>query len=311
MKNPFPYTLDNKRYQTWNYYLRNRFGKKVYKVPVSLGTTCPNRDGSKSKGGCTFCLSGGGGTPYIKGLLGEQFAISKAPMEAKWPDSLAMPYFQSFSNTYVPAEDLSSAIEEVLDFPNVIGVCVATRPDCLGDDIIKVLEKFNKKTFLLVELGLQTIHDKTADKINRAHTYNDFLDGYNKLAERDIPVCVHLINGLPCETPRMMLETAREVAKLKPHSVKFHMLHILEGTVLADEYRSSPFPLLTREEYVSTVCDQIEVLPPETVVQRVTGDPPADYLIEPRWTTNKLWVRNAIDKEMARRNSYQGIKYDK
>lgn len=306
MSNPFPYTLDNKRYQTWNYYLRNRFDSKVYKVPLALGVTCPNRDGTKATGGCTFCLSGGGGTPYIPGSYKEQFALASKPLEAKWPDSLAMPYFQNYSNTYLPANQLKEALEEALALPKTVGICVATRPDCLDEDILKVLTKISQKTFLIVELGLQTVHDDTAENLNRGHSYQEFVDGYNKLANRNIDVCIHLINGLPNETKAMMMETAKKVAGLNPHSLKFHMLHVHKGTKLAEEFQREPFPLLTREEYVEIVCDQLEVLPKEVVIQRITGDPIVDQLIAPKWTANKLWVRNAIDKEMARRNSWQG-----
>lgn len=306
MKNPYPNTLDNKRYQTWNYYLKKRFNNKVYKVPLSLGVTCPNRDGTKGTGGCTYCLSGGGGTPYIKGTLREQFEKSAAPLESKWPNSYAMPYFQSYTNTYVKPEILREALNEALNLPKTVGICIATRPDCLPEGIIEVLHEFSRKTFLIVEMGLQTIHEETGELINRGHNYDEFLEGYSKLAVLGIPVCVHLINGLPNENKNKMIETAKEVATLNPHSVKFHMLHILKGTKLAEEYSETPFPLLSLEEYVDIVCDQIELLPAETVIQRVTGDPPQDDLIAPSWTLNKLVVRNEIDKELARRNSYQG-----
>lgn len=309
MCSSFPFSLDNKRYHTWNYFLKTKFGKKVYKVPLSLANTCPNRDGTKGVGGCTFCLSGGGGTPYIPGSFIKQFQEASAPLEAKWPDSLTMPYFQSYSNTYLSANTLRAAMDEAISLPRAVGLCLATRPDCLSDDIIDILCKFSSRALLIVELGLQTIHEKTARQINRGHSYEEFVDGYNKLVSLNIPVCVHLINGLPYETVEMMLETAKTVASLKPHSVKFHMMHVLSGTKMAEEYSQNPFPLLSMEEYVQVVCSQIELFPPETVIQRVTGDPPKDYLIDPKWTLNKLLVRNSIDKELAKRDSLQGMNF--
>lgn len=306
MKNPFVHSLDNKRYYTWNYFLKTTFNSKVYKVPLSLATTCPNRDGSKGIGGCSFCFSGGGGTEYSEDNLREQFREASKPLEKKWPNSLSMPYFQSFSNTYVDVAVLKKALEEAMMLPKAVGICIATRPDCLPDDIVELLAEISKKTFLMVELGLQTIHQSTANIINRGHTFEEFLEGYSKLTTHNIPVCIHLINGLPHETKDMMLASVNAVSDLEPHSVKLHMLHVLRGTRLAEEYCAKPFEMLTKEEYVQIVCDQIELLPPQTVLQRVTGDPPKELLLTPLWTLDKLWVRNAIDKELVRRESWQG-----
>lgn len=311
MSNPFPYTLDNKRYQTLNYYLRNRFGKKVCKVPLALATTCPNRDGTAGVGGCTFCSASGGGGAQVAAAkpLEEQFRESLVPLHAKWPEAATIPYFQSYTNTHLPLETLKDATEKALTLPGAVGLSLATRPDALPKDIVAYLGELAKQTYLVVELGLQTIHDSTGESINRCHSYQDFLEGYWALEKAGVPVCIHLINGLPFETPEMMLETAKAVAELSPHSVKFHMLHIVENTVLAEEFKNQPFPLLTKEEYTEIVVRQMEHLPPSTIVERVTGDPVAGELVAPQWTLHKLWVRNAIDKFQAEQNTWQGKHY--
>lgn len=309
--NPFPYSLDNKRYHTWNYFLRHSFGHKVFKVPLPLAATCPNRDGSKGVGGCSFCLADDSAKVYQKGSLLAHYQAAAQPLLKKWPQALPMPYFQSFSNTYVAPEILKAALEEAAALPNAVGISIATRPDCLGVPQMEVLKQQAQRTFLIVELGLQTVHDDTAQRICRGYGWQEFLQGFQKLEDAGIATCVHLINGLPGETHSMMLETSRKVAALEPHSVKFHMLHLMQGTALTRMYQQAPFPLLTREEYVQMVCDQLEQLPPQTVVQRVTGDPPRQGLVAPGWTTDKLWVRNAIDKELLRRGSMQGAHWNK
>lgn len=307
--NPFPYSLDNKRYHTWDYHLKNKFGQKVFKVPLSLATTCPNRDGSKGYGGCSFCSShGGGGVTQKSSAMEEEYFLNRSALEKKWPNALCLPYFQSYTNTYLPLEELKSGVEKALSLSNTVGICIATRPDCLPDKTVSYLEELSKQTYLVVELGLQTIHEKTAQRLNRCHTTAEFYQGYEKLASRQIPVCVHIINGLPDQTPDDMMQTALAVSQLQPHSIKIHMLHLLKQTRLAKEYQTAPFELLTREEYVDIVCRQLELFDPAVVVQRVTGDPPKEELIAPEWTKDKSWVRNSIDKWFATHNSYQGMR---
>ncbi|MFV0401643.1 MAG: TIGR01212 family radical SAM protein [Oscillospiraceae bacterium] len=307
----FPYSSDNKRYHTWSYHLKQTFGRKACKVPLSLGTTCPNRDGTVGSGGCTFCLGGGGGSLHSDAAAEMEAAYTQGLnlQRRKWPDAAGMPYFQSFTNTYIPNHRLRAALEAASRLPDAVGISIATRPDALPPDILDCLEEFAACIYLVVELGLQTAHDATGRRLNRGHSFDAFLEGYRKLADRNIQVCIHLINGLPGEDADMMLETACQVALLCPHSIKFHMLHLLEGTRLLEEYRQKPFPLFNREEYVDILCSQIELLPPETVVQRITGDPPRELLAAPEWTRNKLWVRNALDKEFLRRDSFQGKLY--
>lgn len=310
MSNPFIQSDDNKRYLTYNYYLRHKFGGKVFKVSLNASMSCPNRDGTKGIGGCTFCSESGSGdfagSPTDD--ISKQFNQIKEKMHIKWPKAVYIPYFQAGSNTYASVDTLRNLYETALSLPNVVGLSIATRPDCIDEEIADLLKEISEKTYLTVELGLQSIHDETAKLTNRCHSYSDFITGYELLAKRNINICVHIINGLPNETHEMMIETIKEVAKLNPHSVKIHLLHIIKGTKLCEELLQNKFSELSFEEYVSTVCDQIELLPPEVIIQRVTGDGYKNTLIAPLWSLKKFCVMNEIDKEFVRRNSFQGCK---
>lgn len=292
-----------KLYLTQNEYLRNRFGTKVIKIPLCGGFTCPNIDGSKGIGGCTYCTGGGSGVfgGDKNDTVSVQFEVVRALLRGKWGDGLYIPYFQANTGTYAPLERLRALYEEALSLENVVGLAIATRADCISNDTAAYLMELSKRTYLTVELGLQTIHDDTAQRINRCHSYTDFLEGYEKLAERGINVVVHIINGLPYESREMMLRTAEAVGQLHPHGVKIHMLHLIRGTKMAAEYEAHPFHILTLEEYVDIVCDQLELLPEDTVIQRVTGDGDPMTLIAPLWTLKKFVVMNEIDKELRRR----------
>lgn len=310
MKNSFEYSLDNKRYHTWNYHLMSKFGEKVFKVSLNAGFTCPNIDGTKGYGGCIYCSDAGSGDfagkPDESVLV--QFEKVKEKMHQKWSKAKYIPYFQAHTNTYAPVETLKEKFEPVLAQEGVVGLSIATRADCLPDDVVDYLYDLSKRTYLIVELGLQTVFDETGALINRCHTYKDFLDGCKKLSDKGINVCVHLILGLPGETKEMMLKSVYEVAKLKPHAIKLHLLHILKGTRLAKMYENKEFKTLTREEYVDIIVDALEILPKETIIQRLTGDGAKDDLIAPLWSLKKFCVLNEIDKEMVRRNSYQGCR---
>lgn len=309
MENKFKYSLDNKRYHTWNYHLNRKFGCKVFKVALNGGFTCPNIDGTKGKGGCIYCLSGSGdfaGNPAHEILT--QFEEVKARMHEKWSEAKYIPYFQAHTNTYAPASVLRDRFEGVLAQENVVGISIATRADCLGDDVLEYLSELNERTYLIVELGLQTIYDKTGELINRCHTYADFLKGYDELKKRGINICVHLIDGLPFETKEMMIESAKAVAAMEPHSVKLHLLHVLKGTRLAEMYLRGEFEVMSMEDYVETVVDQLELFDEETIIQRVTGDGGWNTLIAPEWSLKKFVVMNEIDKLMAARDTYQGAK---
>lgn len=311
--NPFEFSSDNKRYRTYSHYLKERFGKKVFKVSLNLGLSCPNRDGKKGFGGCIYCsekLSGDfGGNPSES--LDMQFEKVRLSMEKKWEGGLCIPYFQAGTNTYADIGFLKEAYEKALSFDNVVGLAIATRADCITEDIADLLCDISKRTYLVVELGLQSVHDSTAELINRCHTYEEFLTGYNMLKERNINVCIHLIDGLPGETREMMLETAGEVGRLSPHAVKLHLLHMIRGTKLFDMYEKGLVRPLELEEYVNIVCDQLELFPKETVIERVTGDGAKDTLAAPMWSLKKLCVMNEIDKEMGRRNSFQGRLFER
>ncbi len=292
-----------------DHYMRSVFGKKACKVPIDGGFTCPNRDGSKGIGGCTFCSERGSGdfTAGREYGISEQIDIGAEMMRRKWKDAALIPYFQSFTNTYAPLKVLKERFSEALSHPLASGICIATRPDCITDETAEYLHSLASEHFVMLELGLQTIHDITAVKFNRCYTFDEFLKGYEKVS--DLFTCIHLINGLPGENREMMLESAEVIGRLHPKAVKLHLLHVLEGTALAEEYKSGKYQPMRREDYISVVCGQLELLSPETVIERVTGDGAIGNLLAPLWSTKKLTIQNDIDKELFKRNSFQGIKY--
>lgn len=311
-ENPFPYSLDNKRYHTWNRFLQDRFGCKVAKISLNGGFTCPNIDGTKGVGGCRYCSGGSGafaGNPTKS--ISEQFADGKLKMGKKWQDTKYIPYFQANTNTYAPLPRLKELYEEALSQDGVVGLAIATRPDSITDEVYEYLAEINKRTYLLVELGLQSVFDETGERINRCHTYAEFEGCYKRLKEYGISVCVHLIMGLPGEDKPMMLESVRRVASLEPECVKLHLLHILEGASLAEDYKNGLIRCMELREYVDVIVDALELLPSQTVIQRLTGDGARNELIAPLWTLKKFVVLNEIDKEMLRRNTVQGAKYVK
>lgn len=302
-----------KRYNTWNGHLRTKFGKKVMKIALNGGFTCPNIDGKKGYGGCTYCSSSGSGDfagdPAHSILT--QFEEVKSRMLKKWHEGLYMPYFQAHTNTYAPASVLRERFEPVLKKYGVVGISIATRADCLENDVLEYLSELNGRTYLIVELGLQSIFDSTGERINRCHTYAEFLEGYNKLADRGINVCIHLINGLPGEDKDMMLESAKTVAALRPHCLKLHLLHVIRGTRMEQELLEGRVSLMSLEDYIDIIVRQLEVTYPQTVIQRLTGDGARADLVGPMWSLKKFEVLNAIDRELEKRDTYQGKKADK
>ena len=302
----FKYTLDNKRYHTLNYYYQNKYGCKVFKVSLNAHFTCPNIDGTKGYGGCIYCLNGSGNYNDDTDIL-TQFNEVKKVLHKKWPNAKYIGYFQANTNTYANVSELKEKYELILKQDNVVGLNIATRPDSISDEVLDYLDELNKKTDLVVELGLQTIHDKTADLINRGYHLNEFEDCLNKLNEKHINVVVHIINGLPYETKKDMIETVKYLSNKKILGIKIHMLHILKNTKLFNMYLKENFHVLTKEEYVDIVCDELEYLNENIVINRITGDPDKDELIEPFWLTKKFGVLNEIDKELKRRNTYQGF----
>ena len=299
----FLYSLDNKRYHTLNYFFRNKFGSKVFKVALNAGFTCPNY----KNGGCIYC-SHGSGNNYQEMDLVEQFNLVKIPLERKWPNSKYIAYFQANTNTYAPLSVLKEKYEQVLIITNVYGLDIATRSDALSEEILDYLSELNKRTFLIVELGLQSMHEDTLKFIRRGHDLKSFEEAVKKLKERNIFVVVHIINGLPYETKEMMIETVKYLNTLGIDGIKIHMLYISTGTPLALIYKERAFHLLTKEEYIDIVCEQLEYLDPKIVIMRITGDPIKEELIAPTWLVKKFCVLNDIDKKKKKRDIYQGDK---
>jgi radical SAM protein (TIGR01212 family) len=313
--NPFVNSDSNKRYYTYDYYLRKTFGGKCAKIPLDGGFTCPNIDGRCSVGGCIYCSSRGSGDFAASPDLSvfEQYEITAGKLKGKWNTDRCIPYFQAHTNTYAPLSVLREKYEQALALPGAVGLNIATRADCIEDDVAAYLAEIAERTVLTVELGLQSAHDDTAEKINRGHTFAQFLEGYWKLrkASEKIGICVHMIFGLPGEDDERMLMTVREVATLCPDQVKIHLLHVLRGTPLADMYECGEYTPLERERYISLVVRALELLPPGTVIARLTGDGMGDDLLAPEWSRKKVSVINDIDKMMYSLDTYQGKFYSK
>lgn len=311
--NPFPYTDDNKRYHTWNYYLKHQFHQKIFKVALNAGFTCPNRDGTCGYGGCTFCSSLGSGdcAGDIHDDLQKQYAQGISMMQRKWPSGKPMAYFQAYTNTYASLSVLKTTFEPFFQKQDMPAISIATRADCLDDDIIQYLQTKTQEKEVWIELGLQSMHNQTALKINRGHTLAVFLDCIHRLKDTNLKICVHIMNSLPGESTDDMLKTAKLCASLPIHAVKIHMLHIIKDTKMAEQYQALSFPLLSKEAYIQLVIAQLEILPPEMIIQRLTGDGVQDQLIAPLWTIHKRQIINDIDKAMANQNTWQGRLYQK
>lgn len=308
--NNFKYSNANKRYHTLDYYYKTRFHSKVFKVSLNAGFTCPNIDGTVGHGGCIYCSKSGSGefAGNKEDSLKKQFEEIKNMMLHKWPNAKYIGYFQAHTNTYADVKTLKRLYETVLSFDNVIGLNIATRPDSISDECLEYLTELNKKTYLTIELGLQTTNEKTAKLINRCHTLDCFETMVKKLRKQNIDVVVHIINGLPYETKEDMINTVKYLNDLDIQGIKIHMLSILKDTPLEKMYKKKPFKVLTKEEYIDIVVSQLEYLRPEIIIHRITGDPKLDDLIEPDWLTKKFCVLNDIDKEMVKRDTYQGKK---
>lgn len=304
----YPFPSDGKRYYTWNQHLRNEFGFKVFKVALDAGFDCPNRDGTVAFGGCTFCSVAGSGDFAGDRVdsIADQYEKVKSKMNQKWKSGKTMAYFQAYTNTHAPLHILKEKFEAALAQEEVIGISIATRSDCLPDEVVEYLAELNKRTYVWVELGLQTVHERTAQLINRAHDFPSYVEGVTKLRKHGIRVCTHIINGLPLEDNEMMMETVREVAKLDVQGIKIHLLHLLKGTPMVKQYEKGMVEFMERDAYIQLVADQLEVLPPQMVIHRITGDGPINLMIGPMWSLNKWDVLNGIDAELERRGSWQG-----
>lgn len=310
----FLYAEDqNKRYHSWNYALRQQFGEKIFKVPIDGGFDCPNRDGTVAHGGCTFCSVSGSGDMIVapEDPLPIQFRKEIDMMHQKWPGvAQYIVYFQNFTNTHAPLAVIKERFEQVVNLPGVVGLSIGTRPDCLPDDVVEYLAELNERLYLWVELGLQTTYEQTSELINRAHSYQTYLDGVAKLRKHNIRVCTHLINGLPGETYEMMMENVkRTILDSDIQGIKLHLLHLMRNTRMLRDYHEGRLRLLGFKEYVDIICDQLELIPQDIIIHRLTGDAPFESIVGPMWSLKKWEVLNAIDQEMLRRDSYQG-KFD-
>ena len=306
----FSFSSDNKRYHTLNFYNNNHYGKRVMKAVIDAGFTCPNADGTKGVGGCIYCRDGSGyfTSRYSDNIYEDvtnQLEREKERIYKKYPNSPIIAYFQANTNTYAPLHVLEKAYNAALDF-GVAGISIGTRADCLSDDIIVLLKAVAQKTDLTIELGLQTIHDKTAEIINRCYSYAEFLKGYEKLKTVGIRTCLHIINGLPGESHEDMINTAKTVGRLAPDGIKIHLLHINSGTALEKMYLEGKYIPMEKDEYIKTVAEQLLYIPQTTVIERLTGDGDRRYLVAPLWSRDKISVLGGIDKLMAELDIWQG-----
>ena len=306
----FKYSNTNKRYHTLDYFYKEKFNSKIFKVSLNAGFTCPNIDGTVGFGGCIYCSKTGSGEFAGNPLdnIEKQFNDGKEMMLKKWPNAKYIGYFQARTNTYAPVKVLKKLHDKVLEQDNVVGISIATRPDAISNECLDYLNELNKKTYLQIELGLQTIKEETTKLINRCHSLECFENMVKELRKRNIDVVVHIINGLPYETKEDMLNTVKYLNKLDIQGIKIHMLSITKDTPLEIMYEKEKFHVLTKEEYIDIVVDQLELLRPEIVIHRITGDPKLEDLIEPKWLVKKFCVMNDIDKEMVKRDTYQGSK---
>ncbi|PMP97735.1 MAG: TIGR01212 family radical SAM protein [Thermodesulfobacterium geofontis] len=298
-------------YYTLNEFLKEKFGEKVKKIPLDAGLTCPNRDGTKGLGGCIYCDSKGSGTGFFKEgkSLEEQVKFFLEIFKRKKFNKF-IAYFQSFSNTYAPVEKLKELYDIVFIDPSIVGLAIGTRPDCIDEKNVDLLKTYQEKGYYLwVELGLQSIFNKTLELINRGHTFEDFLEAYSLLKENNIPVVVHIIFGLPEETKEMMMETVKTLAKLKVDGIKFHALYIPKGSKMEEIYLKGEYKPLEMEEYVELVAYALTYLPPSTVVHRVCSEAKEEDILAPLWITKKMEVINLLRKVMSEKELYQGKNY--
>ena len=302
---------NGKRYHSLNYFLRDKFGEKVFKISLDGGFSCPNRDGKINSGGCLFCSERGSGD-YAgdrESSITKQFDNIKEMMAHKWKSGKYIAYFQAYTNTYAPINELKRKYEEALNQEDVVAIAIATRPDCLDDDVLDLLEEINNKVYLWIELGLQTSNDETAKRINRGYKLETFEDAMKKLKERNIDVVVHDILGLPGENKEDMLKTIDYIAHSGAIGIKFHLLHLLKQTPMVKAYERGELEFLSQEDYIELITKGITMIPKEMVVHRLTGDAPRELLIGPMWSLKKWEVLNSIDKVLEDNDLWQGKSY--
>jgi radical SAM protein (TIGR01212 family) len=300
-----------KRYNAFSEELKRLFGCRVQRISVDAGFSCPNRDGSLDTAGCIFCGGHGSGSHgIIRDLpISGQIGDGKEVMRRKYKAERFIAYFQAYSNTYAPVEQLRTQYEEALSVPDVVGLIIASRPDCLPDEVLDYLQELSRQTWLWLELGMQSMHDRSLSLINRRHDHACSVDAIQRAMSRGLRICSHVILGLPGETREEMLATARELNRLGVHGAKLHLLHVMKGTVLAEMYGRGELKVLDRDEYAGLVCDFLELLDPSILIHRLTGDGGHDNLVAPLWSLKKFEVLNLIDAEMERRGTRQGSKF--
>lgn len=297
-----------KRYTDYNSYLRQIFGCRVQKISIDAGLTCPNRDGRIATGGCIYCNARGSGTgASAQGIpVAEQVVRSKERMAKRYKAARYIAYFQSFSNTYAPVSVLKRLYDEALTVHGVVGLAIGTRPDCVDGAVLDLLESYAKNYLVWIEYGLQSAHDPTLKRINRGHDFACFDNAVAMTRNRGIRICAHLILGLPGETREMMLSTAQTIARLGIDGVKLHLLYVVKGTGLEALYRQGQYRCLEQQEYVDILCDVLELLPREMIIQRLTGDPHPEELVAPFWSLQKSQTFSMIQEALAKRDSWQG-----
>jgi radical SAM protein (TIGR01212 family) len=301
-----------RRYYDYNFHLRQRFGTRVQKVSIDAGFTCPNVDGTVAVGGCTFCdnRSFSPSRRLPRQTIREQIDDGISRLQRRYDCDHFMAYFQPATNTYAPVEKLRRLYDEALAHPQVVAMAIGTRPDCVPDEVLDLLEEFAGRTYLSVEYGLQTMHDRSLDAMNRGHHHDRFIDAMQRSRGRGFEICAHIILGLDGETHDDMLATAREAVRLGVDSVKLHHLYAVKNTELADQLARGEVKLLERDEYIRTLVDILELLPPHVIVERISGDAPPQYFIGPAWCLDKPAVKAALAEELDRRDTWQGKRCD-
>lgn len=298
-------------YRSFNTYLRETFGERVYRVPLDAGFTCPNRDGVRAFGGCTFCDERGSGAPTIKTALSikNQLETGMARIRKRFKAGKFISYFQAFTNTYAPEGVLKELYDIALEPKDVVGLAIGTRPDCVDDNILDLIKTYDTKTYVFLELGVQSIHNVTLDKINRGHSGEEFFDAVERAHKRGLRVATHLIFGLPDETDEMMMETVRRIAPLGLTAIKIHQLCIYKGTPMEEDYRAGRLKTMEEDHYVSLVADALEMLPPDIVIMRLVAEGSQDEIIAPAWAFDKERIMQKIEAELTKRGTRQGSRY--
>jgi radical SAM protein (TIGR01212 family) len=302
---------NRKRYSDYNTYLRKLFGQRVQKITIDAGLTCPNRDGVLSRKGCIYCNMKGSGTGMAqKGIsITDQIRAGKIAMSKKYKAKKFLAYFQSYTNTYTTCEHMKQMYDEALSCEGMVGMAIGTRPDCIDEKKLDLIESYTENYLVWLEYGLQSAHDSTLEIINRGHGFRQFADAVEMTAGRGINICAHVILGLPGETRQMMLETASILARSGINGIKIHLLYVIRGTILDKMWKNGEYTPMEQQEYVDTVCDFLELLPENIIIQRITGDPHSDELRAPEWACRYRQTFNMIQHTLEKRNSFQGMRY--